>query len=203
MKRRLAALAAATFCACAGPSPSTQPTFISSDATREAGLPFSEAVRVGPLIFASGQIGAAPGSLSVVPGGIEPETGQALENIAAVLRRSGSSMDRVVKCTIFLADVSEWAAFNRVYVQFFDPDALPARSALGANGLAGGARVEVECIASVGDERASAVGESPSASRMDPGTARDLDEGARARSSRETSSSSPRDDRRTRRARTG
>lgn len=137
--------------ACAAPTRSVEPVHLSSPATRASGLPFSDAVRVGPLLFVSGQIGAAPGSSEVVPGGIEPEARQALENIASTLRRHGSSMERVVKCTVFLADVSEWARFNAVYVTFFDPDALPARSALGANGLAAGARVEVECIAAAGD----------------------------------------------------
>lgn len=142
-------------CACAGPSPHHEPVFLSSTATREAGLPFSDAVRVGPLLFVSGQIGSPPGSPSIVPGGIAAEARQALENIAAILRRHGASMDRVVKCTVFLADVSEWAAFNAVYVTFFDPAALPARSALGANGLAAGARVEVECIAAARRNRPS------------------------------------------------
>ena len=70
-----------------------------------------------------------------------------MENIAAVLRRTGSSMDRVVKCTVFMADMREWAAMNEVYVTFFDPARRPARSAMGASGLALDARVEIECIA--------------------------------------------------------
>jgi enamine deaminase RidA (YjgF/YER057c/UK114 family) len=70
-------------------------------------------------------------------------------NIKDVVEKSGSSMDRVVKCTAFLADIKEWAAMNSVYVTFF-PNHKPARSALGANGLALGARVEIECIAAVG-----------------------------------------------------
>ena len=149
MIRTLTALfVVALSAACASPA---DPTFSSSPATREAGLPFSEAVQVGPLLFVSGQIGAAPGGTSVVPGGIGPETRQVMENIRAILRRNGSSLDRVVKCTVFLADVSEWAAFNAVYVTFFEADALPARSALGANGLAAGARVEVECIAAANE----------------------------------------------------
>ena len=149
---RLLACATCLLCACAVPVRSGDPVYLSSPATRASGLPFSEAVRVGPLLFVSGQIGAAPGSSELVPGGIEPEARQALENIASTLRRHGSSMDRVVKCTVFLADVSEWAAFNAVYVTFFDRDILPARSALGADGLAAGARVEVECIAAAGGE---------------------------------------------------
>jgi reactive intermediate/imine deaminase len=111
-------------------------------------LPFSEAVRVGPMLYLSGAIGIdAQGVL--VPGGIEAETRRALANIQSVLERHGSGMDRVVKCTAMLADMSEWAAMNRVYVESF-PVNLPARSAFGASGLALGARVEIECLAMVG-----------------------------------------------------
>jgi reactive intermediate/imine deaminase len=113
-----------------------------------AGLPFSEAVRVGNLLFLSGQLGR-DASGCVVPGGIAAETRQTMENIQAALQRHGSSLDRIVKATVFMADMNEWAEMNRVYVTYF-PDHLPARSALGANGLALGARVEIECIAVVG-----------------------------------------------------
>ena len=113
-----------------------------------AGLPFSAAVRVGELLFVSGAVGNAPGTDQLVPGGIGPETRQTLENIRAVLEQHGSSMDRVVKCTVFLADIAEWSAMNAVYVTFF-PGPKPARSALGASGLALGARTEIECIATV------------------------------------------------------
>lgn len=112
------------------------------------GLPFSEAVRVGDLLFLSGQLGTGADD-KLVPGGIQPETRQALENIRAVLERHGSSLDRVVKCTAMLADMKEWAAMNEVYVTFF-PTHLPARSAFGATGLALGARMELECIATAG-----------------------------------------------------
>lgn len=115
-------------------------------------FPFSEAVRAGDFLFLSGQIGSVPGSADVVPGGIAAESKQAMENIKAVLERHGASMDDVVKCTVFLADMSEWGAFNEVYRAFF-PKHFPVRSALGANGLAKGARVEVECVARVPDAR--------------------------------------------------
>lgn len=107
--------------------------------------PFSPAVRVGPLLYLSGQIGT-DSSGRVVPGGIEPETRRALENIRDVLQRSGSSMDRVVKCTVMMADMREWPAMNGVYATYF-PRHKPARSAFGTTGLALGARVEIECIA--------------------------------------------------------
>ena len=85
----------------------------------------------------------------LVPGGIKAETRQALENIRTVLERHGSSLDRVIKCTAMLADMQEWAAMNEVYVTFF-PKHLPARSAFGTTGLAFNARMELECIATVG-----------------------------------------------------
>jgi reactive intermediate/imine deaminase len=111
-------------------------------------LPFSEAVRVGPMLYLSGAIGIdATGKL--VPGGIEVETRQAMENIRAVLERHSSSMDRVIKCTVMLADMAEWPAMNAVYLEFF-PTHKPARSAFGASGLALGARVEIEAVALVG-----------------------------------------------------
>ncbi|HVO51628.1 MAG TPA: RidA family protein [Thermoanaerobaculia bacterium] len=113
-----------------------------------AALPFSEAVRVGDLLFTSGQIGNAPGALTLVPGGIAAETKQALENVRAILERHGSSLENAVKFTVFLADMAEWRAFNDVYRTFFR-GLLPCRSALGANGLALGARVELECVAYV------------------------------------------------------
>ncbi|HEX7613845.1 MAG TPA: RidA family protein [Thermoanaerobaculia bacterium] len=139
------------------PSPG-DPQFLPSPDPALAALPFSEAVRHGDLLFVSGQIGTAPGTLNVVPGGIEAEARQALLNMKAILERHGSSMERVVKCTVFLADMKEWPAFNEVYRSVFRRN-LPARSALGANGLALGARVEVECLAAL----------SPPASRGRPG----------------------------------
>ncbi len=112
--------------------------------------PFSEAVTIGNLVFLSGQIGTdATGKL--VPGGIAAETRQTMENIRIAVEKNGSSMDRIVKCTVFLADIGEWPAFNEIYVTFFSPDRRPARSALGASGLALGARTEVECIAALAD----------------------------------------------------
>jgi 2-iminobutanoate/2-iminopropanoate deaminase len=109
------------------------------------GLPFSEAVRVGTMLYLSGMIGM-DSSMKLVSGGITPETRQTMENIKATLERYGSSLEHVIKVTVMLADMSEWAEMNKVYVTYF-PKHLPARSALGANGLAFGARVEIECIA--------------------------------------------------------
>lgn len=117
----------------------------------QATLPFSEAVRVGDMLYLSGQIGTdSTGRL--VPGGITPETKQTLTNIAAALARHGATPDDVIKCTAMLADVREWAAMNQIYVTFFRAH-LPARSAFGANGLALGARLELECVALLRRER--------------------------------------------------
>ena len=122
------------------------PNFYSTPAARSLDLPFSEAVQVGNLVFLSGQLGNVPGTMDLVAGGIESETRQTMDNIRAVLAGLNLGMDDLVKCTAFLADISEWAAFNAVYAAYFSGDP-PARSALGVNGLALGARVELECVA--------------------------------------------------------
>lgn len=108
-------------------------------------VPFSAAVRVGKMLYLSGQIGMDEAG-EVVPGGIAAETRQTMENIRAALTRYGSSLDQVIKVTVMLADMAEWMEMNKVYVTYFDKH-LPARSAFGATGLALGARVEIECIA--------------------------------------------------------
>jgi len=111
-----------------------------------APLPFSAAVRVGDMVYLSGQLGT-DSTGTVVQGGIQAETRQALTNIKRLLEANGSSLDHVVKCTAMLADMKEWAAMNEVYVTFFPPGRLPARSAFGTTGLARGARMELECMA--------------------------------------------------------
>jgi 2-iminobutanoate/2-iminopropanoate deaminase len=124
-----------------------KPEFLSSPDPAAAKLPFSEAVRSGDLLFLSGQIGTVPGGdNALAPGGIVAEAEQTLRNIRQVLERHGASMSDVVKCTVFLADIAEWPAFNEVYRKHFSAP-FPARSALAASGLALGAKVEVECIA--------------------------------------------------------
>jgi reactive intermediate/imine deaminase len=111
-----------------------------------AGLPFSAAVKVGNIIYLSGQIGNKIGTRSLVPGGIQAETRQSLENIGVVLKAAGSSLDQVFKCTVFLADIGDYQAMNEVYASFFPKDP-PARSTMAGGGLALGARVEIECLA--------------------------------------------------------
>ena len=111
-------------------------------------LPFSDAVRVGNMLYLSGQVGNLPGTEQLAEGGIQGETRQTMENIKTSLEKYGSSMDEVVKCTVFLADIAEWGAMNEVYITYF-PQNPPARSALGTSGLALGARVEIECLAAM------------------------------------------------------
>ncbi len=120
--------------------------FLTSDAS--ANRPFSEAVRVGNWLILSGQLGRNPETGALPPGGIKPETKQTMENIKRTLEKYGSSLDQVVKCTVMLADISEWSSMNEVYVTYFPNNKL-ARSAFGSSGLALGARVEIECWAVV------------------------------------------------------
>ena len=114
-----------------------------------ASLPvFSLAIRSGDFIFLSGQLGAAPNvdPPQVVEGGIEAETRQTFENIVSVLDAAGATLEDIIKCTVFLADIEDYAAFNAVYIEYF-PNDPPARAALAASGLALGALVELDCIA--------------------------------------------------------
>jgi reactive intermediate/imine deaminase len=112
-------------------------------------LPFSDAVRVGDILYLSGQIGI--GADGKLPQGIEAQTRQAMENVGAILKRAGIGYDRVFHCTAFLADMKDWPAFNKVYVSYFASGKMPARSAFGANGLALGALLEIECQAYAGE----------------------------------------------------
>lgn len=126
-------------------------TYLTTPESEARGFPFSEAVRVGHMLYLSGQVGeveTASGETMLVEGGIQAETRQTMENIKEVLERYGSSMDRVVKCLVMIDDMSEWPAMNEVYGPYF-PDHKPARSAIGADGLALGAKVEIECWATV------------------------------------------------------
>jgi reactive intermediate/imine deaminase len=120
--------------------------FLNPPAAQRHGFPLSEAVRAGDLLFLSGQVGTTNETMKLIAGGIVPEARQTLTNIENALKRYGYSLADVVKCTVFLADMTEWNEFNKVYREFFKAP-YPARSALGANGLALNARVELECIA--------------------------------------------------------
>jgi 2-iminobutanoate/2-iminopropanoate deaminase len=113
------------------------------------GMPFSPAVRVGNVIYLSGSIGAPLGSKELVPGGVRAETRQILANIRSIVEAAGSSLDQVFKCTVFLADIGDYAAMNEEYAAVFRTDP-PARSTVAGSGLALGARVEIECMAAAG-----------------------------------------------------
>ncbi|WP_317930037.1 RidA family protein [Halioxenophilus sp. WMMB6] len=112
------------------------------------GVPFSEVAVVNDTIYLAGTIGVKPGTLTLVEGGMEAEAKQTMDNVKAALESAGYAMSDLVKCTVMLADIAEWGAFNAIYKTYFS-DPYPVRSALGANGLALGARVEVECIGAV------------------------------------------------------
>lgn len=110
-------------------------------------LPFSDAVRVGDVLYLSGQLGVVDGKLA---DGIEAQTKQALENVGAILKRAGLGYADVFHCTAMLADMKDWPAMNKVYVTYFPEGKRPARSAFGASGLALGALIELECQAYAG-----------------------------------------------------
>lgn len=109
---------------------------------------YSQAVRADGLVFTAGQIGLDPSTMEMVAGGVEEQTRQVLTNLKSVLEAAGSSLGRVVKTTVFLTDMANFAAMNAIYAEFF-PDEPPARSAVAAAGLPKGALVEIEAVALV------------------------------------------------------
>lgn len=120
------------------------PEFLNADPDTSA--PYSDAVRVGSMLYLAGQLGLdADGKL--VPGGITPESERTMENLKHTLERNGSSLDRVVSCLLLLADIRDREAFNAVYARSFTKAKFPARSAIGTSGLYSGARVELSCTA--------------------------------------------------------
>jgi 2-iminobutanoate/2-iminopropanoate deaminase len=123
---------------------------IQTDRAPQAIGPYSQAVKARGLVYASGQIPIDPATGQFVAGGITEQTEQVLKNLAAVLEASGSGLDKVVKTTVFLADMEEFAAMNKVYAQFFSSEP-PARATVQAAGLPRNAKVEIEVIALVED----------------------------------------------------
>ena len=113
-----------------------------------ANAPFSSAVRVGDVVYLSGQIGIGPDGK--LPDTFEGQAKQTMENVGAALKARGLGFGDVFKCTVMIADMKNWPAFNGVYVPYFPKGKLPARSAFGANGLALGAALELECLAYAG-----------------------------------------------------
>jgi 2-iminobutanoate/2-iminopropanoate deaminase len=110
------------------------------------GAPYNQAIRAAGLVFCAGQVGLDPAAGTLVDGGVEPQARRAMENLSAVLEAAGSGVDRIVKTTIFVTDLGDFAAVNAVYGSFFAADP-PARSTVQVAGLPGGAVVEIEAIA--------------------------------------------------------
>ncbi len=121
---------------------------IKTDRAPQAIGPYSQAVKARGFVYASGQIPIDPGTGQFVAGGITEQTEQVMKNVAAVLEAAGSGLDRIVKTTVFLADMQEFAAMNEVYGKFFPSDP-PARATVQAAGLPRNARVEIEVVALV------------------------------------------------------
>ncbi len=119
---------------------------VSTDNAPKAIGPYSQAIAAGDLIFTAGQVALDPATGELVSADIKAQTARVLDNLAAVLDAAGSGLDRVVKCTVFLADFAEFAAMNEVYGQRFG-EHRPARSTVGTSALPRGARIEIECIA--------------------------------------------------------
>ena len=129
----------------------TEPVVVSTDGAPApvGGAPYSQALVFGELVFCSGQTGLDPATGAMAPGGIEPETRQVIANLGAVLDAAGSGLDRVLKTTVFLTDIGDFAAMNAIYAELFGAP-LPARSTVQVAKLPVGAIVEIECIARTG-----------------------------------------------------
>ncbi len=110
--------------------------------------PYSQAVCINGLVYTAGQVGLDPASMEIVEGGVEAQTRQVLNNLTQVLEASGSDMQHVIKTTVFLAEMNDFAAMNAIYGQFF-PENPPARSTVAVAGLPKGARVEIEVVAAL------------------------------------------------------
>ncbi|OEY67925.1 hypothetical protein BG841_05220 [Marinobacter sp. X15-166B] len=130
----------------------TEVEYLNSGKILPTTMPFSEAVRVGDVVYLSGQVGNIPGTLELAPGGMKAEARQVMENIKTSLEAHGLSMNNVVKCLAMLTDMSEWSDMNEIYRSYFSEGRYPARSTIGVSALAFGARAEVECIAVVGND---------------------------------------------------
>ncbi len=122
------------------------PQVVHTDQAPKAIGPYSQAQQVGDFVFTAGQVGLDPQTGQLVEGGIQPQTRQVFNNLSAVLEAAGSSLAHVVKSTVFMQDLGEFAQMNTVYAEFF-PETRPARSTVQVAGLPRGALVEIECIA--------------------------------------------------------
>ncbi len=121
---------------------------ISTDGAPAAAGPYSQAIRAGDLVFTAGQLGLDPGTGEFAADDVGGQAERALANLAAILEAAGSGMDRLLKVTVFLADIGDWPAVNEVYARLV-PEPFPARSAFAVKDLPKGARVEFEAVAGV------------------------------------------------------
>jgi 2-iminobutanoate/2-iminopropanoate deaminase len=128
----------------------TTPAIIHTDSAPKAIGPYSQAIRVGELLFCSGQIPLDPATMNIVEGEIETQTRRVLQNLSAVLQAAGTSLSRVVKTTVFLQDMGEFARMNTVYGEFFT-DNRPARSTVQVAALPRNVKIEIEAVALVSD----------------------------------------------------
>lgn len=122
---------------------------VSTDNAPGAIGPYSQAIKTGNLVFVSGQIPIDPQTGEFVPGGISEQSEQVLKNLSAVLEAAGSGLNNVVKTTVFLADMNDFAVMNEIYARYFNEN-KPARATVEAARLPRDARVEIECVALVG-----------------------------------------------------
>lgn len=122
---------------------------ISTDAAPAAAGPYSQAIGAGDLVFTAGQLGIDPATGALVGDDVAAQADRALTNLEAILVAAGSGMDRLVKVTVYLADIADWPAVNEVYVRHI-PEPFPARSAFAVKALPLGGRVEIEAVAVVG-----------------------------------------------------
>jgi len=124
-----------------------KPQYYRSPSTAAANLPFSDAARVGRLLYVNNQIGNEPGVAHVVSGGLAAELGQAMKNVRTIVAANGLDMGDVFKCTISLSDMSKWAELNRLWPSYFPAGHLPVRNVIGVTALPLGGEVAVECTA--------------------------------------------------------
>ena len=143
---RIAAIAAAVLMSSSAAA--APPHYFPAPARQGTPAPFSTAVQVGDVLYMSGQIGVGPDGK--LPDTFDGQAKQVMENVGGVLKAQGLGWGDVFKCTVMIADMKNWPAFNAVYVPYFPAGKLPARSAFGANGLALGAQLELECLAYAG-----------------------------------------------------
>ena len=127
----------------------TERQAITTEGAPAAAGPYSQAIRAGDLVFTAGQLGIDPATGEFAASDVAGQAERALESLAAILAAAGSGMDRLVKVTVFLAEIGDWPAVNEVYARLV-PEPFPARSAFAVKDLPKGARVEIEAVALVG-----------------------------------------------------